>query len=334
MAYNFSYIGGAAVAAVLIVTSATLPAKAETLRFLTTWGPINASGAAIAQLMVDLIDEATDGEVTVRRFDDSVVPAFEQLQPVASGAFDMLYTNPSFHTGDTVVGTLVDTVTADIDKRHESGLWALIDEAYQSRNLKVIALGVASDFEFLIRDPLPETGDMSGLKIRSTPVYTSVIRALGAVPVQLPLNEVYTAFEKGLIDGTAYPVHAVSSSNMWEVANYVVRPSFGQGTSMILMNLDKWNGLSPELQEKLLEAGRKFEEQSPAILTPYIEEGEERLAQHGIEDANLGEEGAANISLYYNQGIWDSALEMGGEEAASIINFIKDNDLVYMGRED
>lgn len=322
---------GAATAAIISLSICNAAQAAETLRMLMPWNQTSAGNIAVSNLLMKIIEEDTGGEIKVQKFDNGVVPPFEQLEPVMSGVFDLHYTNPSYHAGDTVVGQIMDTVVADAEKRHSSGLWDMIDKAYQKRNLKLIAAGPSTGFQFLVRSDVSADGTLSGMKIRSNPAYDGTIRALGGAPVQLPVNEVYTAMEKGLIDGTAFPVHGVVSAKIGEVTKFQVRPTFGQGTALVVMNLDKWNSLSPELQQKMLAAGRRFEDECYKVVADIAAADEAELVKEGVPTKRLGEKAAAEINQYYNQGLWDQATKNGGEEAAALIKFVKDNNLVFNG---
>lgn len=322
---------GVATAAMLALGFPGVPAHAaQTLRLLMPWNLTSAGNIAVGNHLIKLLEEGSRGEIKVSKFDNGVVPPFQQFEPVASGVFDLHYTNPAYHAGDTMIGQIVDTVVADAEKRHTSGLWTLIDKAYQKRNVKLLAIGPSTGFQFLVRD-MSADGMLKGKKIRSNPAYDGTIRALGGAPVQLPIAEVYTSLQNGLIDGTAFPVHGVVSAKMSEVAKFQVRPVFGQGTAMVLINLKRWTALSPELQTKLLAAGRKFEETCYAVVADIAAADEAALVKSGVPTKRLNDTAAAEINQYYNQSLWEQAAKTGGPEAAEIIKFVKDNNLVFKG---
>ena len=83
---------------------------------------------------------------------------------------------------------------------------------------------------------------------------------LGGAPVVLPIPEVYTALEKGVIDGAASPVVGLLGVRWHEVAKYLAQPSFGFTHQLFLMNLAAWNRLSDADKKLLLDEGRKIEE--------------------------------------------------------------------------
>jgi TRAP-type C4-dicarboxylate transport system substrate-binding protein len=99
--------------------------------------------------------------------------------------------------------------------------------------------------------PVKMPGDLANLKIRSISFLFPGFKAVGAVPVAMPMPDVYTAMERNVIDGFAYPY----ASNwveigMPKVTKYVVGPRifYGQNSALIV-NLDKWKSLPPHLQK-------------------------------------------------------------------------------------
>ena len=51
--------------------------------------------------------------------------------------------------------------------------------------------------------------DFTGLKIRVTPVYKDIVEALGGTTVTTAPGEVYTALERGVVDGYGWPITGI-----------------------------------------------------------------------------------------------------------------------------
>ena len=191
------------------------------------------------------------------------VPPFEQLQPVASGRVPDAVTRVGiYHYGQTALSIGFDAVRGTMEERHASGVFDVVDKHYQKLGLKVIAVPISakSGYTFQLKAPVGPDGDFRGKKVRGTPAYHPVIRSLGGAPVVLPIPEVYTALEKGVIDGAASPVVGLLGVKWYEVAKYVSQPAFGFTHQLFLMNLATWNRL-PEADKKiLLDEGRKMED--------------------------------------------------------------------------
>jgi TRAP-type C4-dicarboxylate transport system substrate-binding protein len=94
--------------------------------------------------------------------------------------------------------------------------------------------------------------DMKGLKIRALGgPQTDGMKALGAVPTLVPFPETYLAMQKGVLDGTLTPIGACEIFNFHEVGNYMTDVIIATAPFAIVMNKDKWNSLSPDIQKAI-----------------------------------------------------------------------------------
>jgi TRAP-type C4-dicarboxylate transport system substrate-binding protein len=93
--------------------------------------------------------------------------------------------------------------------------------------------------------------DLSGLKIRITPVYRDFFQALGATVMQTAPGEVYTALERGVVDGYGWPINGIFDFNWHEKTKFRVDPGFYSAEVSLVMNLDKWKSLNARQRDLL-----------------------------------------------------------------------------------
>jgi len=258
--------------ALAVAVGAGLPlsqAEAQTkLRLLSSWNKNNWPTYAVIDHYQKLVHANANPKIEITIFGEEVVPPFEQLQPVKSGVFDMLFTHGVYHAGSKGIALVIDAMEIDVDKRREAGVWKFVDEYYQKHNnLKMISMPSASSqgYHIFLREPLTPEGDFKGRKIRGTQSYHGVTRALGGSPVVLPGGQIYTALEKGVVDGAAWPAAGMLSMKHYEVAKYRMRPTMGVSTEPVFMNLDKWKKTPADVQKVLLDKGYQLEKEMPAI---------------------------------------------------------------------
>lgn len=317
--------------ATMLVLSSSAQA-AETLKFLIPWTPAQESNKLTADFVIDTIKQVSGGELQAQLFGPSVVPAFQQLQPISSGAFDLHYTSPAYHGGATGIGQLPDTVTRDPKKRRESGLWDAVDLHYSTKhNAKVLAVAGSTSYQFVMKEPIGPDGGLAGKKLRGNPAYDDLIAKLGGASVQLAPPQIYTSLQKGLIDGTAFPVHSIVSLKIHEVAKFLVRPTFAASTNLLLINMDKWKKLTPKQQQALLELGRKFEQAAYDIPLRIAKKDEEFMLKTGSRHVNLGDKYAKEINKLYNEGIWARVSKQQPADADPIIKIIKEKGIAFAG---
>ena len=90
-------------------------------------------------------------------------------------------------------------------------------------------------FHLYLTKPITKP-DLTGLKIRITPVYRDFFQALGATVVQTPPGEVYTALERGVVDGYGWPITGIFDLGWHEKTKYRVDPGFYSAEVSILIN--------------------------------------------------------------------------------------------------
>jgi TRAP-type C4-dicarboxylate transport system substrate-binding protein len=256
------------------------------------------------------------------------VPPFEQLQPVIAGAFQMLFTHGIYHYGQTGISTGLDAVRGTIEERRASGVFEALDKDYQKLGLKVIAVAISAKtgYAFALKTPVTAEGDLKGKKVRGTPAYHPLIRSLGGAPVVLPIPEVYTALEKGVIDAAAGPMVGMMGTRWHEVAKYIAQPSFGFTHQLFLMNLAAWNRFSDADKKLLLDEGRKMEEVWYREYDRMAEQELKDLAGKGVTVSKLGPS-QAKLNTVWSEGLWELAEKKSPAEAKALRALAKSKGL-------
>lgn len=315
---------GAAVASVLTAMAPVDNASAETLSMLSGYAPTFAWYREIGPRFIELVKEESKGDLDIRYNGPDTVPTFEQFQPVQSGVFDVLFTHPAYHSGTTSVGLAIDAIAVDPVKRREAGVFDYIDKHYQKRGMKLISAPSTGTkgFRFYLREPLKDDA-LKGRKIRGTVSYHSMIKALGGAPVNMPVSEVYTALQRGTIDGAAWGLTGASDLKFHEVAKYMADPVFGQVGVMIMMNLERWNALKPAQQKAMLEAGRKIELESLAHFDKLQAEEYKTLIGHGVQITKFSDADAKRLEALWSNGVWEVAEQASGDDARGLHNLAR-----------
>ncbi|MGE5615422.1 MAG: TRAP transporter substrate-binding protein [Bacillota bacterium] len=104
--------------------------------------------------------------------------------------------------------------------------------------------------------PLRKPEDFRGLKMRiqSSKVLDSQMRALGAVPQVMAFSEVYQALQTGVVDGTENPPSNLYTQKMHEVQKYLTLSDHGYLGYAVIVNKKFWDGLPPDIRKTLDQA--------------------------------------------------------------------------------
>ena len=295
------------------------PAPATELRALSSWDDTHPARRILLNTYVKNVEAASKGDLTFRLSGPETAPPFEQLQPVGAGVFQMLFTHPGYHTGITRFLLPVDGLKGDSKTMAESGLYELTDKHYQRLGLKLVFMTKSAEnsgFQIILRQPVGSSGDLAGRKIRGTQNYAGVFSMLGASPVVLPPGEVYSALEKGVVDGAAWPSIGVIDYKWNEVAKYLLRPLFGSSTYYLFVNLKTWNGLSKTQQTVLLEQGKKMGDFWDPEWLRLTKVEQEKLIAEGSRLTEPRPELRGKLSAAWASGLWTLA-EAGDAKAAA-----------------
>ncbi len=321
------WIGSAALATA--VFGSVTAAGAADYRWLSGWDDNYPAMPYIVAPFIKAVEAASKGSIKIQRNGPETVPAFEQLQPVASGAFHFLFTHGAYHFGTTPMLTAVEAIGGTATSRRASGIFELIDKHYQKMGLKLVSIPMGPDggYGILLRQPPGPAGDLQGRKIRGTPSYHGVFRMLGASPVQLPPGEIYTALDKGVVDGAAWPVLGPLNYRWYEVAKFMLRPGFGFTTQPLLMNLAAWNKLSEADKKILLDEGRKMEDLWPIEAAKLFVAEEKALIEKGMTIVQMGDAQKAKLKDAWSEALWEMSLPKAKKDVEELRAFAKSKGL-------
>src|SRR5699024_9339048 len=250
-------------------------------------------------------------------------PPFEQLEPVGAGVFDFLFTSGAYHVGTTPLLIVTDALvgTAE-DAREPGGVFDFIDEHYQQLGVKLLMLPITPPgaYHMISRSPIGEEGNLEGKKIRGSLSYQGVVEGLDASLVVIPASEIYTALEKGVVDGASWPIIGALEYRWYEVADYLMRPGFGANYEPIFMNLNAWNALSEEDQNLMTEISIDIEKKWNEDSLDIWAEEEEILKEKGMKVTELSKEQQEQLQTYWAEGLW----ALGIDERPDLIQDFRD----------
>lgn len=293
--------------------------SAEQFRVLSSWDNSYEPVEQILGGFLERLEEESGGEITSSVSGPETFPPFEQLDPVSRGLMDMLFTNGAYHYNDTAVAMSLDSLIGGPDKLRESGIWDYVDEQYQERGLKLIAVFYdMNGYAIMLREAIDPDNGLQGRRIRGTPIYHPVIEALGASPVVLSASEIYPALERGVVDGAAWPTVGPVGMRLYEVADYMLRPSFGQVGHEVFMDLDRWNSLDQETRDLISRVAEEYEKEAVEKFNDIVAVEEATLGKEGVSTTELNEKQQVQVDKAWFQGAMDLAQQQSPEAVKRI----------------
>jgi tripartite ATP-independent transporter DctP family solute receptor len=93
--------------------------------------------------------------------------------------------------------------------------------------------------------------DVKGLKIRTmdSPMAKAALVALNAATIPMPVSELYTALQLGVVEGQENPLNTIYSQKYYEVQKYVALTGHMTMNLVLVTNEKFFQSLSPELRQ-------------------------------------------------------------------------------------
>src|SRR5437868_4229579 len=211
------------------------------------------------------------------------IPTFEVGNAVKTGVVDMGFSTGAFYTNVMPEADILKLSETSAAEQRANGGYDLINRIWAEKaNMRYLAKVVEFTPFHLYLNKKIDKPDLTGLKIRITPVYRDFFQAMGASVMTTAPGEVYTALERGVIDGSGWPIHALFDLNWQEKTKFRVDPGFYNAEVSLVMNLDKWKALTPAAREFLSKETRAYEKQND-FWKSYNQNEAKRQAEAGIQ---------------------------------------------------
>jgi TRAP-type C4-dicarboxylate transport system substrate-binding protein len=306
----------ALICAVTVISGAIATAEEVTLKAQSALPKNHDLTQSFLALYVDKVNEAGKGIVQINYIGGpEVTPADKAAQAVQRGVIDMLHSPAAYYAGITPQSlALMATNMTPAEVRANGGFDNLTEVWKEKLNAKIVAWGESgAQFHLYLskEPPLDADGnlDLTGLKIRTTGAYRPLVTALGASAVEMPVGDVYTALQRGVVDGFGWPTVGLKALGLADAIKYRIDPPFYHLANMVLVNQDKWDALPQEAKDVLLNVGAEYEEASIKRMQEAAAIDEQAITDAGVTIYNLeGKAGDAYLNAAYGAA-WDRIAE-------------------------
>jgi TRAP-type transport system periplasmic protein len=249
------------------------------------------------------------------------MPPFEVGNALKNGVVDIANVTGAFYTNLMPEADAWKLTERPMSEIRTNGGFDYMARLYdQKLNAVFLARHIDNNpFHIYLNKPIAKV-DLTGLKLRITPVYRDFFTALGATVVQTAPGEVYTALERGVVDGYGWPITGIFDLGWHEKTKYRVDPGFYSAEVSVLVNKTTWGKLNDKQRKVIADAAAWLEAQAPDT----AKENEKDIArqkQAGIQViAFSGADGTAFRTKAYDAG-WAGVMKQSPEHGAKIKGF-------------
>ena len=311
---------------VLLLTlwSATLAAEATTLTLASAWNHRQNFTADFLRY-VEAVNAAGKGVVQIRFLGGpEAIPEQQLLYALRRGVIDMAFGGMTYYRGILPEGDAIFASTLDPDSARASGAMDALQPYWAQRiNARLIGWvqsGVGSQVYLRAAPRFRADGlpDLRGLVIRTSPSNREMLDALGARPVQIPVSEIYTALERGMVDGLAFTTIGVPDLNVEQFIHYRIDPPVLQLAVCVQISLDAWNRLNPEARRILEDEAVRYEHENRVRFRELRERELRLLDAAGLQGVAIAPQHAAAYQRLALETVWQRLAQRAPQSAARL----------------
>lgn len=328
----FSRFTHAVVLTSMLAGSATI-ATAEELTVATFVPPQHHTNTVMFAWFAEELEKRSDGTLTMQLFPAGQLGAgpVQQYKRAVEGVADITF-GVTAYTPALFPKTMlaIPPGKAETSAEATQRLLAVFDDylADEYEDVKVIGLSTAAGIGIASTRDMSTLEGMKGAKVVPYAALTTpIVEAMGAVPVQMPVTEMYTGLSTGTIDGAYATYNNMTPPwNFWDVASHFnINVPVQHAVIFVVMNRERYEGLSDEHRAiidelagkaasmKLAESFDGADERSLAVMKETSGKGYELVEVTAEErarmDAAVAEGMKAIFADYAQRGI-DNAEEI------------------------
>lgn len=253
-----------AVATVAASMSAGVALAETKLRIQTHFSPETLSGQMAAGFIED-VTAMSNGEIQIEMFySSSVVKSAETFDAAATGILDCDMTGGSYQTGKNPAFQFAGDLNGGYANPYQQYAWLLhgdgyaaLNKLYNAHNMEFIGWWIPGPESLSSTRPIRGVEDFKNWKFRSPPgIITMIFDNLGASPIVMDFNEIFTALETGIIDGA----DAANLTNniglgLYDIAKHTNYPGFhSMPADHLACRKDVWDAM-PDHHKAILKVG-------------------------------------------------------------------------------
>lgn len=290
------------------ISSSAEPIKFKAVAFL----PVNNANVVGFNIFAKKINEKFKDHINIELLGGpEITPPFQQHEAVKKGVIDMSLTSSGYYPSLLWEAQSAMFTNKDYKELAATNFYEIMSSRHKDVGLIWLGAGTLSMTFYLYSNPVIKTPkDLAGKKIRVFPPFIPLIKAVGAVPINLPMGDIYTAMERGAVDGFVMTHLGFVKDFSWhEVTKHVIEYPLYQATAVILVNPKKWNMLPANVQKEIIEFKKSTVD--PAVSDYYTQLSDKDwklMMDKGVRSIKFSEaDGKAFLEMAYDSA-WDRVI--------------------------
>ncbi|GAB2788596.1 TRAP transporter substrate-binding protein [Halomonas shantousis] len=272
------------------IAGATFNSHASTtLRLSHFWPAESKINKEIFEAWSNAVEEDSEGEIKIQNFpSETLSQADKSYQGAVKGISDIAITAQGYTAGRFPLTQIVE-LPGMVNSAQQGScmVQTLYDEGAIKEEYKdshVLFLFTHGPGYLHLKDVEVKTPkDFEGLRVRRpTAVVGSMLESMGAQPIGMPMPEVYTALQRGVMDGLTTSWEGVKVFGLNDIANSHTQVPLYTLTFVATMNERVYQNLSPKAREAIdNNSGMKWSSIAGEVFDQIDKSGKQEAVQAG-----------------------------------------------------
>ncbi len=235
------------------------------LKLAHFWSSTHFIETQLVQEWSKAIQEATNGQIKITSYpSQTLLTSTETYDGVIQGIADIGMSCYAYNRGRFPIMEAFMTPGINFNNSKAASMAATEGitqlDPKELQDTKQLMTWGAGPGHLLMKNPIKNKADLQGVEIGVTGgERAEAIKLLGATPVVMAMSECYDAQSKGVIKGTLSTLSTMKGFRLGEVTNSVtLTPFIYNQLFYMVMNKEKWDSLSPEIQDIIMDVTEKF----------------------------------------------------------------------------
>ncbi|MBN9081303.1 MAG: hypothetical protein BGP04_23765 [Rhizobiales bacterium 62-17] len=255
---------------------------------------------------VDHVNETGKGVLQIRIVGGpEAVPADGQAQAVRTGVLDIASIPPTYYKSVMVEGDAQILSDMSLAEQRKSGAYETLNKIAIQRmdSMYLTTYGIGVPFHLYLTKEMAVSGinDLKGLRFRGQPNYNAIFKHYGIAGVNIAAPEVYTALERGTVQGYGWPLWGIEDFGWEKLTKVRVDPGFYNVIVNILMNKRKYDSLDAAQRKVIDDAVVWFEQDNEKYTADTTKATLATQTKAGIKSVDFGPQFKQTaIDLYWD----------------------------------
>ena len=215
------------------------------------------------------------------------MPVTEHATALRRGVVDIANTTASYTANLVPEGMALSFSAAPMEALRRNGGLEYLNAIYDEKGLYYLGRTAEGIPYHIFTNRRVDRPDLTGQKLRIASIFRDFFQSLGASVVQIAPGEVYTALERGVVDGFGWPLLGIFDLGWHEKIKYRIDPGFYSVEAGMVMSADAWKKLTAGQRDFLTRQTLRLEAENLVRAKADIAAEIKRMNDAGIQTIKM-----------------------------------------------